>query len=142
MKSQLHLALLNDLNKVNINQDSDYDDYFDLTHNSDDYPFATVAADKFGTYSVYIAINDVWKGIALEDERPYRLKQSVGGAITAIRELQHIYGNDYPGHLGTWEGKNRQVTHHNQHGQRVNSSNFENYINCSKSDLDIDIFDD
>lgn len=118
MKTHLHLTLLNDLMKVDVEADNDFEDSFILTHESDDYPFCTIYKDSRGTYTVYAVINDIFRGSAIDDERKIGKNLTVNQAANTAKDLQKkFYKGDYPTILSTADGKNRQVEHYNQRGE-------------------------
>jgi hypothetical protein len=88
---ELGRSLRNDLRGLEIKADPDLYGYILSYANSDEGQFNsafTVYVCPEG-YSAYIAIDDPWKGITIEDEKPLLLKESrLGAIIAAIKHEQ------------------------------------------------------
>lgn len=109
---RLFESMLNDLRDVSFDQ-SQWGEGFILTLSGQEYPypFCTCYVDKDRKINVYRAINDRWKGIALDDEELVGSRLTIGGAISCIRSLQmKMEGRkgSYFGRKEIYEGMNER----------------------------------
>jgi len=84
-------TLANDLRGLDIEEQSDLLGFLLSDHESG-HSFFTVYCAPDNKYSVYSAIDDIYRGIKVEDERPLLLNASLGSVVTAIRNEQRRLG--------------------------------------------------
>lgn len=127
VKSRLEQAILNDLHGVEVEVTRGLlSDYFILTHKSSDYPFCAIYQIEPKRYAVYQVEIEYLNGYEVDNETLILTGATCNQAVNAAKDLQKtLYASkvtgkceDYPTILSTADGKNLQVEHHNQHGER------------------------
>lgn len=103
--TELRRCLANDLRGFYFVEDADLEG-FKLCPTGSDYAAYTIYCSPDGTYSAYIAIPNILKGIDVEDERPLIERTGLFSAVSRIK-AHHITVSpeSYMGLVSPWERK-------------------------------------